>query len=293
MTVTRPALRYHGGKFRLAQWIIEHLPTHRVYVEPYGGAASVLLRKQRSYAEVYNDLDGEIVNLFRVLRNPAQARELIRLVKLTPYARAEFDESYITAEDPIEQARRTMFRSLAGFSTTGATGRWRTGFRANVTRTGTSPARDWRNFPDALEAIVDRLRGVVIEHDDAAAVIARYDTPATLFYVDPPYPHSTRYVRWAGEAYAHEMSDDDHAQLAHILMGIAGMAVVSGYNCDLYESLYGDWQRVEHSAHADGAKDRIEVLWLSPKVKHQPGLFSDLLSASSITEQHQPERNPS
>src|SRR3990167_11343170 len=104
---TRPVMRYHGGKWRLAPWVIEHFPEHRVYTEAFGGGASVLMRKPRSYAEVYNDLDGEIVNVFRVLRDPSQARELERLLRLTPFARSEFETSYITDGDPLEQARRT------------------------------------------------------------------------------------------------------------------------------------------------------------------------------------------
>ena len=274
MNPKRPILRYHGGKWRLAPWIISHFAPHRVYVEPFAGAASVLLQKPRSYSEIYNDLDGQIVNLFRVLRNPAWARELIRLVKLTPYARAEFDNSYILADDPIEQARRTLFRSMAGFSSVGATGKWKTGFRGNVTRTGTTPAHDWQSFPSAIEAIVDRLQGVVIENEDAGAVIARYDGPETLFYVDPPYPFDTRFIRWAGEAYAHEMSDDDHRALAAGLKACQGQVVISGYACPLYDDeLFSDWYRVEKQARADGAKERTEVLWLNRPANPLP-LFS-------------------
>src|SRR3954471_8601570 len=100
---TRPVLRYHVGKWILAPWIISHFPSHRVYTEAFGGAASVLMRKPRSYGEVYNDLDGEIVNLFHVLRGP-RAGELIASLRLTPFARIEFEESYETAADPVEQA---------------------------------------------------------------------------------------------------------------------------------------------------------------------------------------------
>lgn len=261
---TRPLLRYHGGKWRLAPWILSFFPEHRIYVEPYGGAASVLLRKRRSYSEVYNDLDGQIVNLFRVLRDPAQARELVRLVSLTPYARAEFDASYLLAEDPIEQARRTLFRSMAGFSTVGATGRWKTGFRGNVTKTGTTPAMDWQTFPTALGQIIERLRGVVIERELALVVIEKYDGPETLHYIDPPYPHSTRFLRWAGEAYGHEMSDDDHRVLAGRLHQVRGTVILSGYACELYDQeLYRDWFRYERPAHADGARDRVEVVWMN------------------------------
>lgn len=267
--ITRPLLRYHGGKYRLFPWIASQFKPHKIYTESYGGAGSVLLRKARSYAEVYNDLDGEVVNLFKVLRNPAQARELVRLITLTPYSRDEFDLSYILADDPIEQARRTLFRFAAGHSTTGAnSGNWRTGFRSNVTRSGTTPAADWRNFPKALEAIIERLRGVVIENMPALEVIAKYDTPETLHYIDPPYPFETRNERWAGNCYRHEMTDDDHRELAGVLHGVKGMVVISGYACGLYDSeLYPDWKRATRDAHADGAEDRIEVLWISPNAE--------------------------
>lgn len=281
--VERPLLRYHGGKFLLAPWITAHFPDHRIYCESFGGAASVLLRKERSYAEVYNDLDGEVVNLFRVLRNPAQARELVRQVTLTPFAREEFELSYITDGDPIEQARRTLFRSMAGYSTAGANGKWRTGFRGNVTRSGTTPAE---NYPAALEAIVDRLRGVVIENRPAADVMRQYDGKATLHYIDPPYPFSTRNERWAGNAYKHEMTDADHAELADVVRELTGYVVVSGYACGLYAALYEDhgWQRVDRATYADGAKKRIESLWLSPRTVEalaQPRQLS-LTEASNV-----------
>ena len=224
---TRPLLRYHGGKWRLAPWVISHFPPHRIYCEPYGGAASVLLRKSRSYAEIYNDLDGEIVNLFRVLRDPAQARELVRLLTLTPFARAEFELSYITTGDPIEQARRTVARSFMGFAST-VTGKGSTGFRSNANRSGTTPAHAWRNYPAALTHTISRLRGVVIENRPAHAIIHSHDDPETLFYIDPPYPNETRNPRWAGNAYRHEMADDDHRALASLLHSIEGMAIISG-----------------------------------------------------------------
>jgi DNA adenine methylase len=261
---TRPILRYHGGKWLLAPWIISQFPTHRIYVEPYGGAASVLLRKPRAYAEIYNDLDGEIVNLFRVLRDPISAHELIRLLELTPFARAEFELSYLPVTDPIEQARRTAVRSFLGYSTA-TTGKWGTGFRNNSTRTGTTPAHDWRNYPAALESVVGRLRGVVIENRPAHDVIHDHDGPETLFYIDPPYPYSTRSPRWAGNAYRHELTNDDHRALAALLHTIQGMAIISGYPCPLYDDeLYPTWTRLERISHADGAAKRTECLWLSP-----------------------------
>lgn len=130
--VTRPALRYHGGKFRLAPWIISFFPEHDVYVEPFGGAASVLLQKKPAKSEVYNDIADEIVNVFRVLRDPAQAARLARMVELTPFARTEFELSYELSDDPIEQARRTVVRSFMGHGGGAVYSKHATGFRTGI-----------------------------------------------------------------------------------------------------------------------------------------------------------------
>ena len=266
---TRPVLRYHGGKWRLAPWIIGHFPAHRVYVEPFGGAASVLLRKPRSYAEVYNDMDGEIVNVFRVLRNPTQARELERLLRLTPFAREEFELSYITDGDPIEQARRTIARSFMGFGSNALN--HATGFRSNSNRSGTTPAHDWMHYPDLIPAFCERMAGVVIENRRAADTMQAHDGPQTLHYVDPPYPHETRGADMERN-YRHEMTDDQHRELAACLRNLRGMVIISGYPCELYDQeLYPDWRRVERQAHADGARDRVEVLWINGNVPEQQG----------------------
>jgi DNA adenine methylase len=255
----RPVLRYHGGKWILAPWIISHFPQHRVYTEAFGGAASVLMRKPRSYGEVYNDLDGEIVNLFRVLRGE-RAGELVAALRLTPFAREEFEESYEAAADGLEQARRTVVRSFMGFGSNAHNRK--TGFRSNSNRSGTTPAHDWANLPESIAAIVERLRGVAIEHRNAADVIAQHDAPTTLHYVDPPYPKGTRSD--TGNDYAHELTDDQHRELASTLRSVAGMVILSGYPCGLYDDeLYADWHRVERAARADGARKRTEVLWLN------------------------------
>lgn len=192
---TRPALRWHGGKWKLAPWIISHFPKHRVYVEPFGGAASVLLRKQRSYCEVYNDLDDWVVSLFRVLRDDGKAARLRQLLLLTPFSRIEFEQGRELAPSPdrddVECARRLIIRSFMGFGSNAHNGR-STGFRANSNRSGTTPAHDWANYPETLPAICERLRGIVVEHRDACAVMAAHDGPDTLHYVDPPYMAETR-----------------------------------------------------------------------------------------------------
>lgn len=260
MTVSRPALRWHGGKWMLAPWIIQHFPKHRTYVEPFGGAGSVLLRKDRAYAEVWNDLDGEVVNLFRVLRSELAPR-LIEALTLTPFARDEFHGAYQSDDIcPVERARQLVVRSFMGF---GSNGHERvTGFRANSNRSGTTPAQDWANYPDALREIIERLRGVVIENRDAKRVMASHDSVDTLHYVDPPYVFSTRAD--LSKDYAHELSDDDHAELLDFVKSLAGMVVLSGYSSSLYENALSDWRRAERAALADGARARTEVLWLNP-----------------------------
>ncbi len=254
---TRPILRYHGGKWKLADWIIGNIPNHRIYVEPFGGAASVLLKKPRSYAEIYNDMDGEIVNLFRVARD--QGEELLRLLRTTPFARDEFLLSYERSDNPVEQARRTVVRAFMGFGSNAHNKI--TGFRSNCTRSGTTPAIDWRNYPQALEKIIDRLNGVVIENRDARKVMATHDGPETVHYVDPPYVMSTR---GPGKDYRFEMNDSEHEQLLADLNQLNGMVVLSGYDCDLYEDMCKGWRKVARTAFADGARERVEVLWLSP-----------------------------
>lgn len=253
---SRPVLRWHGGKWLLAPWIISHMPAHRVYVEPFGGAASVLMRKPRSYAEVYNDLDDEVVNLFRVLRSD-DAGSLIRHLTLTPFSDVEFFAAYEAVDCPVERARRTVVRSFLGFGSNGV--HQRTGFRSNSNRSGTTPARDWVNYPDALVAIVERLRGVVIMNRDARDVMLAHDGPETLHYVDPPYHFSTRTDGRAD--YAHEMTDAEHAEMLSFLGTLRGKVMLSGYPHHAYDAALAGWTRIEKAALADGARKRVEVLW--------------------------------
>lgn len=254
MNVARPALRYHGGKWKMASKLIPYFPPHRIYVEPFGGGAGVLLRKPRSYAEVYNDIDAEIVNVFTQLRD--NGKELKRLLTLTPFARIEFEEASEPAADPIEQARRTIIKSFMGFGSDSI--RRPSGFRANSNRSGTTPAHDWRNYADVLDGLVERLRGIVIECRDYKQVIAAHDSSDTLFYVDPPYVHSTR---TSAKRYSYEMADETHRELAEVLNSVKGTVVLSGYDCELYDGLYSGWHKDTVAALADGARPRTKVIW--------------------------------
>jgi DNA adenine methylase len=267
MTPSRPVLRYHGGKFKLAPWILQHFPRHNVYVEPFGGAASILMQKPRTAAEVYNDLDDDVVNLFRILRDPAQAAELARRVELTPFARAEFNAVYSPPVDAMDQAHKLIIRSYLGRGGDAATRQCRSGFSTLLSEERALPAQAFAKWPDAVPAIVSRLRGVLIECRPALEVIKAFDTPGTLTYCDPPYVHSSRSaLKGRGKkshGYKHEMTDDDHRELAAVLHQVKGMALVSGYPSQLYNELYSDWRQTSTKAVAEGGTARKEVLWMN------------------------------
>ncbi len=275
---TRPALRYHGGKWRLAPWILQNFPPHRVYCELFGGGGSVLLRKARSYAEVYNDLDSEVVGYFRVLRNEARAAALREQVRNTPFSREELEVAYQPTDDDTEAARRLLVRSFQGFGSDGANEARRTGFRSNSSRSGTTPATDWAGMPEVIDTLAERMRGVTIENRDYAAIVNQHDSPLTLFYADPPYLHDTRAknAKQHMKRYRFEFTDADHERLAEVLNGVKGMVVLSHYPCELYDKLYPGWWSTTKQTMADGARPRTEQLWLNPAARRamsQPDLF--------------------
>lgn len=268
--ITRPALRYHGGKWRLADWVISHLPPHHCYVEPFGGAMSVLLRKPRSAIEVYNDLDQHVVDFFRVLRDPLQAEQLRRALELTPYSRLEFVHAWEDHDDPVEAARRMVIRTAQAI---GAKKRLaRNGWRSQATYH--TPTSMWTGWPRHIPSYVDRLREVLIDHQPATDVIAQFDRQETLFYVDPPYMLKTR----AGDhrkVYAHELEDAEHEALLEQLLQVKGMVLLSGYRHPLYDEALAGWRRVDIHARAQSNQPRVESLWISPAAAaalHQPAL---------------------
>lgn len=264
-TVTSPALRYHGAKFRLAPWIMSFFPSHRCYVEPFGGAAGVLLQKPRAYAEVYNDLDCEVVNFFRVLRE--QPQELIDRLQLTPYTRAEFDLAYEPTDCPIERARRTAVRAQLGFGSAGAT-KGVTGFRIDTKRPYNTAQHLWVRYPEELLVVANRFHGVLIENSPALEVLQAHDDPETLHFVDPPYVFETRSERNVAQGcYRHEMTNGQHIELLDALDKLQGMVVLCGYPNDLYRNRLPHWRMHSTSARMSahrGSGLRTECVWLNP-----------------------------
>lgn len=247
-------VRYHGGKVRIADKIIGLFPPHDCYVEPFGGGAAVLLAKHRSRLEVYNDLDGDMVALFRVLRD--RGEDLAQAITLTPFAREEHEVAYRETEDDLERARRVLIRSHFGHGSSGI--HRSTGFRAAGLRAGTLPVHGWMSLPETIREAAERMRGVVIERRPAVQVMQAHDGPLTVHYVDPPYLPETRD---RGRDYRHEMTRADHIELLDCLRSLRGAVILSGYASPLYDGALNDWRRIEIKAKADRAADRIEVLW--------------------------------
>lgn len=265
----RIAFGWYGGKFSHLDWLLPLLPRTTHYCEPFGGSAAVLINREPSPVETYNDIDGDVVNFFRVLRDQKEA--LIEAIGLTPFAREEFELALAETDETVsdlERARRFFVRARqvrSGLAQTASSGRWahclltsRAGMAGAVSR--------WLGSVEGLSEIVQRLLRVQIENAPAIEVINRYDSEETLFYCDPPYPHASR---GDSNAYGYEMTDDEHRALAEVLRNVKGKVAISGYRCDLLDALYGDWYRIEapvklvHSVK----QPRTEVLWTNYELR--------------------------
>lgn len=255
----RTPIRYFGGKFRISSWIISYFPNHRIYCEPFGGGGSVLFNKQPCYQDVYNDLDGEMVNLFEVLRDHGE--DLARSIELTPFSKVEHDQAYQNTSDKIEQARRTLIKSHMSFGSNGIQSK--SGFRRNVHRSYTTPAHDWGCLAPVILEAMNNIRGIIIDQMPAIDCIENYDSKETLFYIDPPYHHETR---GRSDRYRNEMSEDDHVNLLLLLNSVEGMVVLSGYRHKSYEQLLSNWKLEIKKVNDQVGNVREECLWLNEAV---------------------------
>lgn len=255
---SRPALRYFGGKWRIAPWIISFFPEHICYVEPFMGAGSVLLRKPPSTFEYLNDKDDAVVNFFQVLRDHKD--ELLRQIRQTPFARRELELSYSsTSTDPIERARLVYVRCWQGRS---GSRLHKTGWRNQIRPSRNKTAL--RGFIDDshLDVVAARLREVGLECGDYQRVIERYDAPTTLFYADPPYLGSLR----STIGYRFDLKqEEEHRNLAEVFREVAGMVVLSGYQSSLYAELFEEhgWARRDRKARMQSG-EAVESVWLNP-----------------------------
>ena len=260
------AFGWYGGKYSHLDWLLPQLPDSFHYCEPFAGSGAVLLNRKPSSVETYNDIDGEVVNFFRILREEKET--LIEKIALTPFSREEFALSCEINPnlDAIERARRFYVRARqvrTGLAQTASIGRWAN--CKNTSRSGMSGVVSrWLGGIEQLQHIADRLLRVQIENRPAIDVIQLYDSKETLFYCDPPYIHSTR---GDSKAYKFEMNNFDHEALAKVLNKVKGLVALSNYDCELMEKLYPakKWRKVfapQKIIHS--TKDlRQEVLWVN------------------------------
>lgn len=286
----RPLLRYPGSKNQLADWIISHFPDdHDTYNEPFTGSAAIATAKPRSPMETINDLSGDLVNMLMVFRDNPD--ELVEKIRRTYWSRTEWELSFKPTDDHVERARRFYARCWMSIRPFDPWPSFRRQKKLSRGKNGKSspmtPAARLFMDTDHLHHIANRLRGVAIENMDALEFIEMYDYDRALFYVDPPYPFSTRQRK--NPIYLHdEMSDSDHEILFKALSSIDGMAVVSGYACNLYTDLYeaAGWKRVDQTARIDGGGEAVESLWLCPRTQQalkrpsQTSMFGAVFSAN-------------
>jgi DNA adenine methylase len=270
-TLTQP-IKYHGGKHYLAKKILALMPEHTHYVEPYFGGGSVLLAKDpEGISEVVNDIDGELMNFWRVLQFPSWFEELQQILESTPFSQLEFQSARMMARvvqhGLSSPERAARFFVLARQSRQGLNKDFATLSRTRTRRGMNEQASSWLTAIDGLPEVATRLRRVVVLSDQATKVIRQQDGPKTLFYLDPPYLPETRSVK---SSYKHEMARDQHAELLETLRSIEGKFMLSGYRSEMYDhqaDLYG-WRResfdVPNNASGSAKKERrCECVWMN------------------------------
>lgn len=252
--ITHPLLRMQSSKFKVSEWVLSFFPKHKIYVEPFGGCASVLLNKSPSEIEVYNDLNKDLYNLFSILREPNKANALKIAIENTPFSRQEFNASFRNTKDSIEKARRLFIRSQLNI------------FSDNKTfdiqnNNLVSTLDSWNQQPQIIEYASKRLKQTIVENKDAMDVIDLYDSPDTLFFID--YPFS-----------ADQFSVQEKLLIKKII-GLEGKVILCGWDNALYHDLLEGWMKKKRQ---QPGRTRSECLWVCPKTK-QYDLFEGLTQA--------------
>ncbi|KXG09930.1 DNA adenine methylase [Anoxybacillus sp. P3H1B] len=255
-------LNYPGSKWSMVNWIIDHMPAHEVYLEPYFGSGAIFFNKEPAKIETINDIDSRVVNLFKVIR--AHPYELARLVAFTPFSREEYQASYELSPDPLEDARRFLVRCWQAI---GAKTSDRTGWRSSISANSPNNTKQWAEIPDVILKVTNRLKNAQIENQDAVQLIQRYNRENVLIYADPPYVRSTRTNRH----YAYEMNEQAHMDLLEVLMDHQGPVLLSGYENALYQKYLKNWHREERIVTAEAGSKKKECLWINRIAAEQAG----------------------
>ena len=257
-------LNYPGSKWSLAGYISDIMPEHTTYLEPFFGSGAVFFTKDRSKIETINDLDGRLINFFRVCRE--QPEQLARMVDLTPVSRQEQQMALELSPDPLEDARRFLTLS---WQSIGGIQRSLTGWRSNIITYGSKTINEWVGLPELIFEVASRLKETQIENQDALQLLERYDNKEVLAYVDPPYLMSTRKCRY----YQTELEDERQPALLEILRNFSGKVILSGYDNELYNRQLSDWWKLEFQSNAEAGQRRVEVIWCNFEPSGQMSLF--------------------
>ena len=273
MREVHPVLKYPGSKWRIAEWIVSMMPEHKSYLEPFFGSGAVFFTKKPSRIETINDLDGEIVNLFRVIRE--RSEELERAVALTPYSRKEYEavwERKNENTDPVERARRTLIRY---WQTHGSRSTTKTGWKNDrCGREYSYAVRYWNCLPAWIRDIVERLKEAQIECISALDCIRRFSAEDVLIYADPPYLLETR----KGPQYCVEMgSREEHEELLEVLKAHPGPVMLSGYESALYDAELKDWIKMSRKSCCEKGGKRQEIVWMN--FEPQESLWEGMIKA--------------
>ena len=250
-------LHYPGGKRRIAPWIVEKMPKHHSYLEPFFGCGAVLFEKEPSRIETINDIDREVINFFSVIKEEESRERLCELVAYTPYSREVYDQAFFYQTDSVSRAAAFAIRSMQshGFRTTEKSG-WK---KDVYGREAAYAVRYWNRLPEALQYIGRRLKSVQIENRPALELIRAFDHENVLIYCDPPYVLSTRTRR----QYRFEMTEYDHEALLQELCRSRAMIMLSGYECELYDRYLSGWRKEQKKSRTQSLAERTEILWMN------------------------------
>ena len=257
-------LKYSGSKWNIAKKLVELIPPHHSYVEPYFGSGAVLFSKEPSHIETINDLDSDVVNLFRCIREDPE--QLARIVMTTPYSREAYEGAFMTVpfmgipsgDNRFRKACRFLIRMWQAYGS--RNDGYKSGWKYDaVGRERMYSLWDWYALPEWIVEVAERLRKVQIEHRPALEVIQRFDNPAVFMYLDPPYLLGTR----SHKQYRHEMEDADHEELLEAVRQSHAKVMISGYESDMYNSYLQVWHKECFKSCADGGRARQEVVWMN------------------------------
>ncbi len=267
---------WYGGKGNMVKTLLKYIPTHKTYVEVFGGGASLLFAKIPSKIEVYNDLNSGLVNLFRVIRDPKKFKKMYKKVYLTPYSREEHKWAVEHCDDGNDVDRAYAWYVMIRQSFSGCVRTW--GLNVNTSDSFARNIKIYLNSLKRLPQIHQRLSLVQIENNDFRRILKTYDSKNTFFYVDPPYVLSTRK---GGKVYEHEMTDKDHQELIDLLLDVKGKVMLSGYENDIYKRLDKKWSRIVYETYcvASNSKQtnnkrnkRTEIIWMNYKQENMLGV---------------------